>query len=106
MQFGIFYEHQIPRPWQAGDEQRLFHNALDQVALADQLGIDYVWAVEHHFLEEYSHSSAVTGFMCHEDSQTAVDQGWEGFQFFGHALSYYYIHGTHQPGQFDLWADF
>ncbi len=48
----------------------------------------------------------VVGFMCHEDSQTAVAQGLEGFQFFGHALSHYYIHGTHQPGHFDLWADF
>ncbi len=284
MQFGIFYEHQLPRPWQEGDEQRLFQDALDQVELADQLGIEYVWEVEHHFLEEYSHSSApeiflaacsqrtkqmrlghgivlmppsynhptrvaeriatldlvsngrvewgagksssrieiegfaidpeqreamwleavhetakmlcstpyagytgqhfsmpprnvvpkpvqkphpplwmacsnratilqaarlgvgalcfafvdaadakrwvdeyyetfkrecrpigqavnpniamVAGFMCNEDSQLAVQQGLEGFQFFGYALSHYYIHGTHQPGTFDLWADF
>jgi alkanesulfonate monooxygenase SsuD/methylene tetrahydromethanopterin reductase-like flavin-dependent oxidoreductase (luciferase family) len=28
------------------------------VALADSLGFDYVFEVEHHFLEEYSHSSA------------------------------------------------
>ncbi len=63
MQFGIFYEHQIPRPWRASDEQQLFQNALDQVALADQLGIEYVWAVEHHFLEEYSHSSAPEIFL-------------------------------------------
>ncbi|MEE9276929.1 MAG: LLM class flavin-dependent oxidoreductase, partial [Dehalococcoidia bacterium] len=30
----------------------------EQVRLADDLGFDYVWAVEHHFLEEYSHCSA------------------------------------------------
>ena len=48
----------------------------------------------------------VAGFMCHEESQTAVRQGLEGFQFFGYALSHYYIHGTHQAGAFDLWADF
>lgn len=284
MQFGIFYEHQLPRPWQTGDELRLFQNALEQVELADRLGLEYVWEVEHHFLEEYSHSSApevflaacsqrtrhmrlghgivlmppnfnpparvaeriatldlvsngrvewgtgksssrmelegfnidpdqregmwlesvretakmmcstpypgyqgqyfampprnvvpkpvqqphpplwvacsnrttilqaarlgmgalcfafvdateakrwvdeyyetfkrecrpigqavnpniamVAGFMCHEDSQTAVQQGLEGFQFFGYALSHFYIHGTHQPGKFDLWQDF
>lgn len=284
MQFGIFYEHQLPRPWQEGAEQRLFQDALEQVELADRLGIEYVWEVEHHFLEEYSHSAApevflaacsqrtkqmrlghgivlmppnynhparvaeriatldlisngrvewgtgksssrielegfnidpeqrqamwleavhetakmlcstpypgyngqhfsmpprnivpkpvqkphpplwmacsnratileaarlgigalcfafvdpadakrwvteyyetfkrecrpigqavnpnvamVAGFMCHEDSQTAVQQGLEGFQFFGYALSHYYIHGTHQAGEFDLWADF
>ncbi|MEM7535782.1 MAG: LLM class flavin-dependent oxidoreductase [Chloroflexota bacterium] len=284
MQFGIFYEHQLPRPWREGDELTCFQNALEQVAVADQLGIDYVWAVEHHFLEEYSHSSApevflaacsqrtaqirlghgivlmppnynhparvaeriatldlvsngraqwgtgksssrielegfgidpdqreqmwleavhetakmmayspypgyegtyfamparnvvpkpaqrphpplwvacsnrqtiiqaarlgmgalcfafvdgaeakhwvdeyytafknecepigqavnpniamVTGFMCDEDSDVAVEKGLEGFQFFGYALSHYYIHGTHHPGTFDIWADF
>src|ERR1700687_5054991 len=63
MQFGIFYEHQIPRPWQDGDEHRLFKQALDQVELADRLGIDYAWEVEHHFLEEYSHSSAPEVFL-------------------------------------------
>ena len=31
---------------------------LNQVELADSLGFDYVFEVEHHFLEEYSHSSA------------------------------------------------
>src|SRR5512147_735164 len=63
MQFGIFYEHQIPRPWPKGAEQRLFQEALDQVELADRLGIDYAWEVEHHFLEEYSHSSAPEVFL-------------------------------------------
>jgi alkanesulfonate monooxygenase SsuD/methylene tetrahydromethanopterin reductase-like flavin-dependent oxidoreductase (luciferase family) len=284
MKFGIFYEHQIPRPWNEGDEHRLFKEALDQVELADRLGIDYVWEVEHHFLEEYSHSSApevflaacsqrttqirlghgivlmppgynhparvaeriatldlvsdgrvdwgtgesssrielegfgvdpqekrdmwmeavretarmmaadpysgydgahfsmphrnvvpkplqrphppiwvacsnretiklaaqlgigaltfafvdaeearhwvseyydtfksecrpigldvnpniamVTGFMCHEDSDTAVERGLEGFQFFGYALSHFYATGTHVPGKFDIWEDF
>jgi alkanesulfonate monooxygenase SsuD/methylene tetrahydromethanopterin reductase-like flavin-dependent oxidoreductase (luciferase family) len=63
MQFGIFYEHQIPRPWKQGDEHRLFQEALDQVELADRLGIEYAWEVEHHFLEEYSHSSAPEVFL-------------------------------------------
>jgi alkanesulfonate monooxygenase SsuD/methylene tetrahydromethanopterin reductase-like flavin-dependent oxidoreductase (luciferase family) len=63
MKFGIFYEHQLPRPWREGDELRLFQEALDQVELADRLGIDYAWEVEHHFLEEYSHSSAPEVFL-------------------------------------------
>jgi len=63
MKFGIFYEHQLPRPWGEGAEERLFHEALDQVELADRLGIDYAWEVEHHFLEEYSHSSAPEVFL-------------------------------------------
>ncbi|MFB6142002.1 MAG: LLM class flavin-dependent oxidoreductase [Halorientalis sp.] len=63
MKFGIFYEHQLPRPWADGDEQRLYEEALDEIALADDLGIDYAWEVEHHFLEEYSHSSAPEVFL-------------------------------------------
>jgi alkanesulfonate monooxygenase SsuD/methylene tetrahydromethanopterin reductase-like flavin-dependent oxidoreductase (luciferase family) len=63
MKFGMFYEHQIPRPWGEGTEQRVYEEALEQVELADQLGIDYAWEVEHHFLEEYSHSSAPEVFL-------------------------------------------
>jgi len=63
MKFGIFYEHQLPRPWNDGDELKLFQDALDQVELADKLGIDHAWEVEHHFLEEYSHSSAPEVFL-------------------------------------------
>jgi alkanesulfonate monooxygenase SsuD/methylene tetrahydromethanopterin reductase-like flavin-dependent oxidoreductase (luciferase family) len=284
MQFGIFYEHQLPQPWYEDAEYRLIQEALVQVELADQIGIEYVWEVEHHFLEEYSHSSApevflaacsqrtrriklghgivlmpppynhparvaeriamldlvsggrvqwgtgksssrieiegfaidlegrhamwieavretarmmcsrpyagyqgqyftmpsrnvvpkpvqkphpplwvacsnretikeaarlgmgalcfafvdaedarrwveeyyttfknecqpigqavnpniamVAGFMCHAEAAVAVERGLEGFQFFGYALSHYYFHGFHRPGQFDLWADF
>ena len=63
MRFGIFYEHQLPKPWKDGDEEKLLNDAIDQVVLADELGIDNVWAVEHHFLEEYSHSSAPEVFL-------------------------------------------
>src|SRR3954470_21702869 len=63
MRFGLFYEHQLPRPWEQGAEERLLSDALDQIELADRLGIDYVWEVEHHFLEEYSHSSAPEVFL-------------------------------------------
>jgi alkanesulfonate monooxygenase SsuD/methylene tetrahydromethanopterin reductase-like flavin-dependent oxidoreductase (luciferase family) len=63
MKFGIFYEHQLPRPWDNGAELRLFQEALEQVELADRLGIDFAWEVEHHFLEEYSHSSAPEVFL-------------------------------------------
>ncbi|TMC15478.1 MAG: LLM class flavin-dependent oxidoreductase [Chloroflexi bacterium] len=63
MKFGIFYEHQLPRPWADDDEHRLLKDALEQIELADRLGIDYAWEVEHHFLEEYSHSSAPEVFL-------------------------------------------
>src|ERR1700693_3409059 len=63
MKFGVFYEHQLPRPWTATSEYDLFQQSLDQFQLADGLGYDYAWEVEHHFLEEYSHSSAPEVFL-------------------------------------------
>ena len=58
VQFGIFFELSTPRPFGAGVERQVYHHALEQARLADDLGFDWVWAVEHHFLEEYSHCSA------------------------------------------------
>ena len=71
MKFGIFYEHQLPRPWDDDSEHRLLKDALEQVELADRLGIDYVWEVEHHFLEEYSHSSAPEVFLAAASQRTS-----------------------------------
>ena len=71
MRFGIFYEHQNPRPWEGErSEHELLRDALDQVELADRLGFDYVWEVEHHFLEEYSHSSAPEVFLAAASQRT------------------------------------
>jgi alkanesulfonate monooxygenase SsuD/methylene tetrahydromethanopterin reductase-like flavin-dependent oxidoreductase (luciferase family) len=63
MKFGILYEHQLPRPWGPDSEYWRFQEALDQVELADKVGVDYVWEVEHHFLEEFAHSSAPEIFL-------------------------------------------
>ncbi|MGI0151153.1 MAG: LLM class flavin-dependent oxidoreductase [Thermoplasmata archaeon] len=63
MKFGLFYELQLPKPrgaetWDPDAERRIYHEMLEQVELADKLGFNYVFEVEHHFLEEYSHSSS------------------------------------------------
>ena len=63
MKFGLFYEMQCPKPldadqWHPGDEQKVIMEALEQIEFADKLGFDYVFEVEHDFLEEYAHSSA------------------------------------------------
>jgi alkanesulfonate monooxygenase SsuD/methylene tetrahydromethanopterin reductase-like flavin-dependent oxidoreductase (luciferase family) len=70
VKFGIFYEHQYPRPWLPGGEEKLFHDALSQVELADKLGFEHAWEVEHHFLEEYSHSSAPEVFLAAASQRT------------------------------------
>ena len=59
----MFYELQLPKPWDEGAEHRLIQEAIEQVVLADRLGIEHAWAVEHHFLDEYSHCSASDVFL-------------------------------------------
>ena len=63
MKFGIFFELSVPRPLSREGEQKVYREAIEATQLADQLGFDTVWAVEHHFLEEYSHCSAPEVFL-------------------------------------------
>jgi alkanesulfonate monooxygenase SsuD/methylene tetrahydromethanopterin reductase-like flavin-dependent oxidoreductase (luciferase family) len=70
VKFGIFYEHQLPRPWTDDSEYQLLQDALEQIEFADKLGFQHVWEVEHHFLEEYSHSSAPEVFLAAASQRT------------------------------------
>ena len=63
MEFGVFFELSVPRPFTRENESAAYFEALAQATLADELGFDYAWIVEHHFLEEYSHSSAPELFL-------------------------------------------
>jgi alkanesulfonate monooxygenase SsuD/methylene tetrahydromethanopterin reductase-like flavin-dependent oxidoreductase (luciferase family) len=58
MKFGLFYEIQIPRPHTERSEFEAFQQVLAQIEYAEELGFDYVFTVEHHFLDEYSYCSA------------------------------------------------
>ena len=64
MQFGLFFEISVPRPWGPDSERTVYQNCLEQVQLADELGFTNVWVVEHHFMEELSHLSAPDLFLC------------------------------------------
>jgi alkanesulfonate monooxygenase SsuD/methylene tetrahydromethanopterin reductase-like flavin-dependent oxidoreductase (luciferase family)/putative sterol carrier protein len=72
VRFGIFYEHQLPRPWAPAAERDLLHDALEQVEIAERAGFDCVWQVEHHFLEEYSHGSAPEVFLAAASQRTST----------------------------------
>ncbi|MFC4034788.1 LLM class flavin-dependent oxidoreductase [Streptomyces polygonati] len=63
MRFGIFFELSVPQPLAHGDEVQAYRDALEQSRLADELGFSTAWAVEHHFLQEYSHCSAPEVFL-------------------------------------------
>ena len=63
VKFGLFFELSVPLPLTRQAEQQAYANALEQAVLADALGFDWVWAVEHHFLEGYSHCSSPEVFL-------------------------------------------
>jgi alkanesulfonate monooxygenase SsuD/methylene tetrahydromethanopterin reductase-like flavin-dependent oxidoreductase (luciferase family) len=58
MDLGLQYEIQRSRPHYPNFMYDIYHQATEQVILADKLGFHSVWTVEHHFLNEWSYSSA------------------------------------------------
>src|SRR4029450_2495647 len=57
MDFAILFEGQVADTSRRG-EQAVLRSAVDQAVLADELGFDRFYCVEHHALEGYAHSSA------------------------------------------------
>ena len=58
MEFGLFYEMPVARPWHKRSELEAYRNTIAQAVLGDRVGFHSFWTVEHHFLEEFSHCSA------------------------------------------------
>ena len=56
MKFGILYEMQRPYSGTELDWNSLYKETLAQCELADQVGFDNLWFVEHHFLTGFSAS--------------------------------------------------
>ena len=56
MQFGLLYECQRPYEGTEIDWNALYKETLAQCELADQVGFDNLWFVEHHFLTGFSGS--------------------------------------------------
>jgi alkanesulfonate monooxygenase SsuD/methylene tetrahydromethanopterin reductase-like flavin-dependent oxidoreductase (luciferase family) len=63
VKFGVFFELSVPRPFTREGERKSVFDSIEQAVLAEELGFDQCWNVEHHFLEEYSHSSAPEMFL-------------------------------------------
>lgn len=71
MKLDLFYEFDAAKPWdgphpygQRAREQKTYREAMEQIRLADALGYNTVWLVEHHFRVGRSHmpcSEAVLG---------------------------------------------
>jgi alkanesulfonate monooxygenase SsuD/methylene tetrahydromethanopterin reductase-like flavin-dependent oxidoreductase (luciferase family) len=62
MKFSIIYEAQMV-DLSRKSEQQVFHDMVEQALLAEELGFDCIWAVEHHCLTRYAHMSAPESFL-------------------------------------------
>jgi alkanesulfonate monooxygenase SsuD/methylene tetrahydromethanopterin reductase-like flavin-dependent oxidoreductase (luciferase family) len=58
MDFGIFYEIQVPKPLGPRSEYDAFQQVIAQTVEAERQGFSNFWTVEHHFLPEFAHCSA------------------------------------------------
>jgi alkanesulfonate monooxygenase SsuD/methylene tetrahydromethanopterin reductase-like flavin-dependent oxidoreductase (luciferase family) len=59
MDFGIFYEIQVNSPLKHRErEYQAFHDVMNQVVRAEEVGFTHFWTVEHHFQVGFAHSSA------------------------------------------------
>ena len=62
MKFSIIYEAQMVDTSRE-NEARCFHEIIEQAVLAEEMGFDTVWAVEHTALTQYAHMSAPETFL-------------------------------------------
>lgn len=64
MRFSIIYEAQTDTPGR-DDDRVMFDQIVDQALLAEELGFDVIWAVEHTALTMYAHMSAPETFLAY-----------------------------------------
>lgn len=70
MKFSLIYEAQTPDTSRAGDAQALT-DIVEQAVLAEEVGFDVVWAVEHTALEQYAHMSVPETFLAYIAGRTS-----------------------------------
>jgi alkanesulfonate monooxygenase SsuD/methylene tetrahydromethanopterin reductase-like flavin-dependent oxidoreductase (luciferase family) len=69
MQFSMIFEAQTADPTRGG-EFRVMHDCVEQAVLAERVGFDRVWSVEHHCLKWYAHMSAPETFLAYVAAKT------------------------------------
>jgi alkanesulfonate monooxygenase SsuD/methylene tetrahydromethanopterin reductase-like flavin-dependent oxidoreductase (luciferase family) len=81
MEFGVFIQGYTPNYRREVDPDAEHHSLmhdLELVQAADRAGFKYMWATEHHFLDEYSHLSAndvVLGYLAHATERIHLGSG-------------------------------
>jgi len=51
LKFGLMQDFRNPRQWRRPSPE-LYHQILEQIVRAEELGYDNVWLTEHHFTED------------------------------------------------------
>ena len=69
MKFSMIFEAQMVDTSRKSEFQ-VMHECVDQAVLAEQVGFDKVWAVEHHCLKWYAHMSAPETFLAYVAGKT------------------------------------
>ncbi|MGC8503976.1 MAG: LLM class flavin-dependent oxidoreductase [Acidithiobacillus sp.] len=69
MDVDLFYELAVPEHL-GRSEAQVYHETLDELSLADDLGFHGAWLVEHHFMRQYSHSSSPETFLAAASQRT------------------------------------
>jgi alkanesulfonate monooxygenase SsuD/methylene tetrahydromethanopterin reductase-like flavin-dependent oxidoreductase (luciferase family) len=70
MKFSVCFEAQMVDTSRES-EQRTFYEAVDQAVYAEKMGLDGIWAVEHHALTQYAHMSAPETFLAFVAGKTS-----------------------------------
>jgi alkanesulfonate monooxygenase SsuD/methylene tetrahydromethanopterin reductase-like flavin-dependent oxidoreductase (luciferase family) len=69
MKFSLIYEAQTADTTREGDA-KILRDLVEQCVLADRLGFDVVWCVEHTALEQYAHMSVPETFLAYVAGRT------------------------------------
>jgi alkanesulfonate monooxygenase SsuD/methylene tetrahydromethanopterin reductase-like flavin-dependent oxidoreductase (luciferase family) len=70
MEFSMIFEAQVAGPTKELEAQ-LIRDSVDQAVLAEEMGFDRIWAVEHHCLHQYAHMSAPEVFLSFVAAKTS-----------------------------------
>jgi alkanesulfonate monooxygenase SsuD/methylene tetrahydromethanopterin reductase-like flavin-dependent oxidoreductase (luciferase family) len=62
MRFSLIYEAQTTE-WSRAGDRKVFDEIVEQAMLAEEMGFDVIWAVEHTALTNYAHMSAPETFL-------------------------------------------
>ena len=69
MKFSMIFEAQMVDTSRKSEFQ-VMHECVEQAVLAEQVGFDKIWAVEHHCLKWYAHMSAPETFLAYVAGKT------------------------------------